>query len=74
MAPDVTKDEAIAIARTVAVIEPERIQVRFVRRGVPTSHGFWAVSLYRGPETKPTVVQLVLIDGESGEIVDDGLG
>lgn len=67
----VTKDEAIAKARSVQAFEPEAVQVRFLRRGLPP-RPTWVVSLYRGSPTRPTRTQLVLVDSETGEIVDDG--
>lgn len=69
---NVSKDEAIEIAREVLVFEPDGVQVRFVRQGVPTQ-GFWYVSFYNGTARAPTIVQLVKIDADTGEIVDDGL-
>jgi hypothetical protein len=70
--PDVSKEAAIESAREIAVFEPESVQVRFVRRGVP-SRGYWAVSLYQGPARQPTRVQLVVVDANTGDVVDDGL-
>ena len=70
--PDVSKEAAIESAREIAAFEPESVQVRFVRRGVP-SRGYWAVSLYQGPARQPTRVQLVVVDANTGDVVDDGL-
>jgi len=70
--PDVSKEAAIESAREIAAFEPEHVQVRFIRRGVP-SHGYWAVSLYQGPAQQPTRVQLVVVDANTGDVVDDGL-
>ncbi len=69
---NVTKDEAIEIAREVLIFDAENVQVRFVRQGIPTQ-GFWYVSFYNGSAQAPTLVQLVKIDGVSGDIIDDGL-
>ena len=54
---DVTSDEAIEIAQAVQVFEPDDIQVRFFRQGVPKSVPLWAVSLYQGTATAPTKVR-----------------
>jgi hypothetical protein len=71
--PDVSKDEAIRIAEGVAAFSPHELQIRFVQQGAPSPRGIWAVSMYRGNPTRPTLVQLVQIDAETGEILDDGL-
>jgi hypothetical protein len=71
-AGNISQDEAIERARAVAVFEPDEIQVRFLRRGVPP-RGYWAVSMYRGTAERPTVTQAVLVDAETGDVVDDGL-
>jgi hypothetical protein len=68
---DVTKDEAIEIAKPVVIFDYERFQVRYVQRGLP-ARGYWAVSFYKGKPTRPTVVQLVLVDAKTGKIADDG--
>jgi hypothetical protein len=41
---DVDQDEAVEIAKEEVAFEPESVQVRFFRRGIP-SVGLWAVSL-----------------------------
>jgi len=69
---NLTKDEAVEIAREVLIFDAESEQVRFVRQGVPTQ-GFWYVSFYNGSARAPTLVQLVKIDAASGDIIDDGL-
>jgi hypothetical protein len=71
--PDVSKDEAIRIAESVAAFSPHELQIRFVQQGAPSPRGVWAVSMYRGNPTRPTRVQLVQIDAETGEILDDGV-
>lgn len=68
---DVSSEEAIAIARDVAVFTPDEVQVRFFRRGVP-SEPFWGVSMYQGTATQPTRVQVVIVDAKTGAVVDDG--
>jgi hypothetical protein len=69
---NVSKDEAIEIAREVLIFDAESVQVRFVRQGIPTQ-GFWYVSFYNGSARAPTIVQLVKIDADSGDVLDDGL-
>jgi hypothetical protein len=41
----ISKEEAIEIAKREVAYEPDRTQVRLIRRGVPQSRPFWAVSL-----------------------------
>lgn len=41
----ISKEEAIEIAKREVAYEPERTQVRLIRRGLPQSRPFWAVSL-----------------------------
>jgi hypothetical protein len=59
-ADEISKEEAIEIARREVSYEPDRTQVRLVRRGVPQSRSFWAVSLAtvdsRGALDRVTVV------------------
>ena len=71
-APDISKEEAIEIARGVGTFEPDAIQVRFLRQGAPRSFGIWAVSMYQGEAINPTRVQLVSVDAETGAVLDDG--
>jgi hypothetical protein len=60
------KDRAVAIARGQIDYEPERVAVRFMRRGIP-SHGYWAVSL---PGKNPPRVTTVVVNARSGEVVE----
>lgn len=41
----ISQAEAVAIAKRQVQYQPDRTQVRFVRRGVPKARGYWAVSL-----------------------------
>jgi hypothetical protein len=66
-----TQDEAVEAARAVLVFEPDGVLVRYVNRGLPP-RGTWIVSFHNGPSQQPTAVQTVLVDGETGEITDDG--
>ena len=66
----VSKDEALAIAREAKRFEPDHVQIRFVRQGVPEPRGIWAISLYTQDENgRPVRVNLVRVDAETGEIV-----
>ena len=66
-----TRSEAVEKAGTVSVFEPDGVQVRYVNQGIPP-RGTWIVSFHEGPVEDPTVVQTVLVDAATGEIVDDG--
>jgi hypothetical protein len=68
----VTKEDAVATARAAAVFEPDDLQVRFLRKGLP-SRPYWIVSMYQGTFREPTRVQVVTVDAITGEIADDGL-
>jgi hypothetical protein len=67
----ITKDEAVAKAKPLVIFKYESMQVRYIQRGLPVQ-GFWAVSFYNGKATRPTTVQLVMVDAKTGEIADDG--
>jgi hypothetical protein len=69
--PNVSKERAVELARKEAVFEPEHVQIRFVRRGIP-SRGVWAVSLYQGPADQPRRYQVVVVDAQDGTVIDDG--
>lgn len=66
----VSEQKAIAIAREEIDYEPEKTQIRIIRRGVP-SRTFWAVSLQlldaKGDIERATVV---LVDAQTGEIAE----
>lgn len=65
---EVSKDEAIAIARDAADIQPDRVQIRFVQRGIPPRQ-FWAVSLYTvDADDRPKQVTVLLVDAQTGEV------
>ena len=67
---EVTKEEAVEIARGAIDYRPERVMTRFVPRGVD-SRPTWAVSLStvdeRGALDRVTVV---VVDGRTGDIVE----
>jgi hypothetical protein len=60
------KDRAVAIARGQIDYEPERVAVRFMRRGIP-SRGYWAVSL---PGKNPPRVTTVVVNARTGKVVE----
>ena len=67
---EVSQDRAISIAREATPFEPDKVQIRLVQRGVPP-RAVWAVSLYDvDANDNPTRVNLVLVDGRTGTIVD----
>jgi len=67
---DVTKDEAVAIAKQHVEFEPECYQVRFLRSGIK-SIPLWAVSLWTlnkaGGFKRIAVVQ---VNADTGAVVD----
>jgi Peptidase propeptide and YPEB domain len=66
----VSQERAISIAREATPFEPDKVQIRLVQRGIPP-RAVWAVSLYDVDEQEnPTRVNVVLVDGRSGAIVD----
>ena len=66
----VSQERAISIARAATPFEPDRVQIRLVQRGIPP-RAVWAVSLYDvTADGAPTRVNVVLVDGRTGEIVD----
>jgi hypothetical protein len=66
-----TQEEAIAAAEEVAIIKGKNVLVRYLNQGIPP-RGTWIVSFYTGPPRKPIVSQTILVDAETGQIVDDG--
>jgi hypothetical protein len=60
------KERAVAIARAQIDYEPERVAVRFMRRGIP-SRGYWAVSL---PGKDPPRLTTVVVSARSGDVVE----
>ncbi len=69
-AKNVSKDDAVAIARERIDFEPTDYQIRYIRRGIPP-HGFWVVSYYiqksGGGYERVTVV---LIDAATGKVTE----
>jgi hypothetical protein len=66
-APEVSRDEAVAIAKRQIDYEPDGIQVRNVPRGIDQRR-VWAVSLYTGTARVPRRVTVVEIDAETGDV------
>jgi hypothetical protein len=66
---EVSSERAVEIARESIPFTPEEVQVRFLRRGVP-SRALWAVSLsVTDDDGRPQRTRVVLVDARSGEIV-----
>ena len=69
-AKNVSKDDAVAIARQKIDFEPTDHQVRYIRRGIPP-HGYWVVSYYiqqAGEDYERVTV--VLIDASTGKVTE----
>ena len=62
----IDKERAVEIARDQIDYEPQRVAVRFMRRGVP-SRGYWAVSM---PGADPPRITTVVISASSGDVVE----
>jgi Peptidase propeptide and YPEB domain len=66
----ISKDDAIAIARTRIDFEPTGYQIRFLRRGVPP-RGYWITSFYiRKAAGGYRRVTVVVIDAASGRVTE----
>ena len=67
--PELSKEEAIAVARDAIDFEPECVFVRLIKRGLQ-SRETWAVSLSKpsGPDT--SVVNVVQVDGDTGRVIE----
>ncbi len=66
-----SQQEAVDTARTVAVLKQADYLVRYLNQGIPP-RGTWIVSFYTGPAKDPVTAQTVLVDAETGRIIDDG--
>lgn len=65
---DVTQSEAVAIAKKQVTYRPDGDNVRFVRRGIPST-AYWAISVWqRGPDGGHTKVTVVVIDAQTGRV------
>lgn len=67
---DVSREEAVEIAREEVDYEPDRVGVRFLPRGFQ-SRPSWAVSLSLvGADGELTRVTVVVVDGTTGDVVE----
>jgi hypothetical protein len=67
---EVSKEEAVEIARDEIGYEPEQVMTRFLARGID-SRPSWAVSLATvGEGGELERVTVVVVDGETGEVVE----
>jgi hypothetical protein len=67
---NVSKEQAVAIARKHIDFKPTDYQIRYIRRGIPP-HGYWVVSYYiQKPGQGYERVTVVLIDAASGKVTE----
>jgi hypothetical protein len=67
---DVSKDQAVAIARARVDFKPEGHSIRFIRRGIPP-RPFWVVSFWiRGADGGYSRITVVLLDANSGRVTE----
>lgn len=67
---DVSQSRAIEIAKTAVAFAPDRVQIRYVKRGFQ-SRGFWAVSLVTLNGSGVIVrTAVVLVDASTGKIAE----
>jgi hypothetical protein len=69
--PNVTQEEAIAIAKEEVDFEPRQVQVRNVPRGLDGERS-WAVSLYTGTLEEPGQCRVVEVDADDGAVKGTG--
>jgi hypothetical protein len=70
----VSSERAVEIAREAAPFKPDNVQVRFLRRGVP-SRGYWAVSLSTvDADGRLNRTLVVLVDARTGDIAGESTG
>jgi hypothetical protein len=68
--PDVSKDEAVAIARAEVDFSPDGHNIRFLRRGVPP-RPFWVVSFWiRAPDGGYSKVTVAVVDADTGRVTE----
>lgn len=65
---ELSQAEATEIAAKEAAFDADGTQVRYVQQGIPP-RGTWIVSFYTGQANDPTRVQTILVDAQTGEIV-----
>ncbi len=67
---EISKEEAVEIARKEVDFQPDRVMTRFVPRGID-SRPSWAVSLSTTDAAgRLERVTVVVVDGRTGEIVE----
>jgi len=67
---EISKEEAVEIARGKIDYEPDRVMTRFVPRGIK-SRPNWAVSLATlRDDGRLERVTVVVVDGETGQVVE----
>jgi hypothetical protein len=67
---NVSKEDAVAIARQRIDFTPTGYQIRFIRRGIP-SRGYWVASFYiRRDGGDYSRVTVVLVDAASGRVTE----
>jgi hypothetical protein len=67
---DVSKDDAVTIARARIDFRPEGYNIRFVRRGIPP-RPFWLVSFWiRRADGGFSRVTVVVVDANSGRVTE----
>ena len=67
---EISKEEAVEIAKRAVDYEPDRVMTRFLPRGIQ-SRPNWAVSLSTTDAAgNADRVTVVVVDGRTGEIVD----
>ena len=68
---EISQEEAVEIARQQIDYEPERTVVRLIRRGVPQSRPFWAVSLSTvDAEGRLERTTVVVVDANTKEVAE----
>jgi hypothetical protein len=66
----VSKEDAVAIARQRIDFKPTGYQIRFIRRGIP-SRGFWVASFYiRKAAGGYSRVTVILVDAATGKVTE----
>ena len=67
---EVSKEEAVEIAREQIDYEPDQVMTRFLSRGIE-ARASWAVSLATVAEDgRLERVTVVVVDGQSGDVVE----
>ena len=68
---EISQDEAVEIAQREIDYRPELTQVRLIRRGVPQSRPYWAVSLSTLDNAgRPERVTVVVVDARTRAVTE----